>query len=57
MTHTITGTYTSLVSLDTATDNPTTITSTGVLTDELAVSFTGLGVVNGLPDGCGQVSP
>jgi hypothetical protein len=44
MTHTITGTFNTLVSLDTGTYNPTTIT--GVLTDGLSVSYTGLGVIN-----------
>jgi hypothetical protein len=46
MTNTIAGTYTTLVTLGTAVDNPTTITSTGLLTDGLSVSYTGLAVVN-----------
>jgi hypothetical protein len=46
MTNTIAGTYTTLVSLTTAAYNPTTIASTGLLTDGLSVSYSGLGVVN-----------
>jgi antigen 43 len=46
MTNMITATSTTLVTLDTAADNPTTITSTGLLTDGLSVSYTGLAVVN-----------
>jgi hypothetical protein len=46
MTNLIAGTYTTLVTLGTAVDNPTTIASNGLLTDGLSVSYTGLGVVN-----------
>jgi hypothetical protein len=46
MTYTIAGTYTTLVTLDAAIDNPTTITQTGRLTDGLQVSYQGLTVVN-----------
>jgi Hint domain len=46
MTNTITGTYTTLVTLDAAIDNPTTITQYGLLTDSLQVSYQGLTVVN-----------
>jgi hypothetical protein len=46
MTKMITGTYATGVYLNTAADNPTTIASTGLLTDGLHVSFTGLAVVN-----------
>src|ERR1700733_7098199 len=46
MTNMISTTITTPVTLDTAADNPTTITSTGLLTDGLYVSFTGLAVVN-----------
>jgi hypothetical protein len=38
MTNTIAGTYATLVTLDTAADNPTTITSTGLLTFGLYVT-------------------
>jgi hypothetical protein len=44
MTHTITGTDNTHVPLGTGAGNPTTIT--GVLTDGLSVSYTGLGPVN-----------
>jgi hypothetical protein len=46
MTNMITSTSATLVTLDTAADNPTTITSTGLLTGGLYVSYTGLAVVN-----------
>ena len=46
MTHTIAGTYATLVTLGTAIDNPTTITQYGLLTDGLQVAYQGLTVVN-----------
>ena len=46
MTNTIAGTYSTLVTLAAAIDNPTTITASGTLTDGLSVSYTGLAVVN-----------
>jgi hypothetical protein len=46
MTHTITGTYTTLVTLNAAIDNPTTITTAGRLNDGLQVIYQGLTVVN-----------
>jgi hypothetical protein len=46
MTHTIAGTYTTLVTLDAAIDNPTTITQVGLLTAGLKVTYQDLTVVN-----------
>ena len=46
MTQPIAGTYSSLVTLGAASDNPTTITATGLLEGGLLVSDPGLTVVN-----------
>ena len=46
MTHTITATSTTLVTLNSATDQPTTITAAARLNDGLVVSYTDLTVVN-----------
>ncbi|WP_158927681.1 Hint domain-containing protein [Acidisphaera sp. S103] len=46
MTNTIAGTYTTLVTLGAAIDNPTTITQTGLLTGGLQLTYQGLTVVN-----------
>jgi antigen 43 len=46
MTNTIAGTYNTLVTLDAAIDNPTTITQAGRLADGLQVSYQNLTVVN-----------
>jgi fibronectin-binding autotransporter adhesin len=46
MNNPITGTYGTLVTLASAFYNPTTITSTGLLTDGVSVSYTGLALVN-----------
>jgi hypothetical protein len=44
MTNTIIGTYTALVTLDAAIDNPTIITTAGRLNDGLRVTYQGLTV-------------
>ncbi len=46
MTHTISGTYSTLVTLGSGTDNPTTITSSGLVNDGLQISFAGLVLLN-----------
>ena len=46
MTHTITATYSTAVSLSSGTDQPTTITAAARLNDGLVVSYTDLTVVN-----------
>ena len=46
MTHTITATYSTVVTLSSATDQPTTITAAARLNDGLLVSYTDLTVVN-----------
>ena len=46
MTHTISGTYSTLVRLDSAIDDPTTITSSGLVNDGLRISFAGLTLLN-----------
>ena len=46
MTNTIAGTYSTLVTLGSASDNPTTITATGKLKDGLSVTYQYLNVMN-----------
>lgn len=46
MTHTISGTYSTLVTLGSAIDDPTTITSSGLVNDGLQISFAGLSLLN-----------
>jgi hypothetical protein len=46
MTHTITGTYSTLITIGSPTYNPTTIVAAAMLNDGLLVSYQGLAVVN-----------
>src|SRR5215475_6256272 len=46
MTRTISGTYSTLVTLGSSIDNPTTITSSGLVNDGLQISFAGLTLLN-----------
>jgi hypothetical protein len=46
MTQPIAGTYSSLVTLNAGSDNPTTIAATGLLNGGLSLSYQGLTVVN-----------
>ena len=46
MTHTISGTYSTLVTLGSAIDDPTSITSSGLVNDGLQISFAGLSLLN-----------